>query len=74
MQKENISFTDPFDASAYAFAAVMAEAVANMVLTHADAEHLSDRMGEVMDHLMAGKHVMAGRNTDGSFTLELLVD
>lgn len=72
MQPETQSMTDPFDASAFAFAAVMREAVEQKRITLVEAERLSDRMGEVMDHLTSGKHVMAGRNTDGSFTLELL--
>lgn len=72
MQPEKHSMTDPFDASAFAFAAVMREAVEQNRITLVEAERLSDRMGEIMDHLVSGGRVMAGKGDDGSFTLELL--
>jgi len=63
---------DILDASAFAFAAVMREAVASGKISDADASALMDRMGEVMDHLLSGKEINAGRAANGSFTLELL--
>ena len=69
---ESTPLGDVLDASAFAFAAVMREAVASGKISDADASTLMDRMGEVMDHLLAGKDIKAGSEPNGPFVLELL--
>lgn len=65
------TLTDELDVSAYAFALVMREAVQNQGVEQSAADFMKHRMGEVMDHLLAGKDI----NTtyiDGVFTATLV--
>lgn len=70
---ENRKISDELDLAAFATAAVLREAQAQGHITEEINKKLMERIGEVMDHMLASRDVMIGPGADGVFRVELVV-